>query len=152
MVRGGGSALGVWAANVIASGAMAVVLWWYMLRQFRRLPVTERHSLVIAVGKILAYFPLMVAYVPFSSAVPARDAMGLYPPLCALSGLSFFILGSTNWSRFFLVGLAVTALTPVMVWWPEESPLVYGGSLALVMWYWAIVKEGSFSRKSVESK
>jgi len=109
-----------------------------MMRRFRRLPTTERHSLVIGVGnKIFVYFPLMVAYVPFSLTVPARDAMALYAPLSALTGLSFFILGSTHWSRFFLIGLGMMWLVPVMTRWPEESPLVYGSTLALVMWYWA---------------
>jgi serine/threonine-protein kinase len=138
LVRYDGPALGVWAANTAASAILAVVLWWYMMRRFRRLPTTERHSFVIGVGnKIFVYFPLMVAYVPFSLTVPARDAMALYAPLSAVTGLSFFILGSTHWSRFFLIGLGMMWLVPVMTRWPEESPLVYGSTLALVMWYWA---------------
>ncbi len=150
LVRNDGSTLGVWAANVSSAAAMMLVLWWYMLRRFRRLPITERHSLIIAAGMILVYFPLLVAYVPLSAEVPARDVMGLYPPLGALSGLALFILGSTNWSRFFLIGLGMMSLTPVMLWWPEESPLVYGGAIALVMWYWAATKKNVFGHTPSE--
>jgi hypothetical protein len=148
LVRTDSSALSVWAVHGAASAAMVLVLWWYMLRRIRHLPLTERHSLVVAAGKIIVYLPVMLAYVPFSDTVSARVALGIYPPLCALSGLAFFVLGSTNWSRFFPVGLMMMVLTPVMAWWPEESPLLYGGTIAAVMWCWAYSKRDGFGYKS----
>jgi serine/threonine-protein kinase len=144
LARGAGSALDVWLVNIIASIAMTVVLWWYMLRRFRHLPITERHSLIIAVGKIIVYFPVMLAYVPFSTTAPASTAQAIYPPLGAISGLAFFVLGSTNWSRFFPVGLGMMALTPAMAWWPEESPLIYAAAVAFVLWYWSVAKKDGF--------
>jgi hypothetical protein len=147
LARSGGSTLDVWLVNVAASAAMTVVLWWYMLRRFRHLPVTERHSLIIAVGKIIVYFPVMLAYVPLSASVPASTAQAIYPPLGAISGLAFFVLGSTNWARFFPVGLGMMALTPVMAWWPEESPLVYGAAITFILWYWSIAKKDGFGYK-----
>ncbi len=138
---------GIWVAQGAASAALAVVLWWHMLRRFRQLPVTERHSLIIAVGMIAVYLPLMVAYVPFSLSTPAREGLKFYPPLAALSGLAFIVLGSTNWSRFFPIGLAVMALVPVLTWWPDEAPLIYGVSLAALLWYWAWAKHDGFGYK-----
>ncbi|MCE9563508.1 MAG: serine/threonine protein kinase [Planctomycetes bacterium] len=130
----------VWVANFVCGATMSVVLWWYMLRRFRQLPTTERHSLIIAAGNILTYLVLTIAYVPLSFSIPAEQSLGLYPGLTVASGLGLFTLGSTNWSRFFLIGLAVMLLTPITAWWPHSSPLVYGGVIAIVMWYWTVTK------------
>ncbi len=147
LARGGGSALDVWLVNITTAASMTAVLWWYMLRRVRQLPTTERHSLIVAAGKIIAYFPVMLAYVPFSESEPARTALAIYPTLGALSGLAFFVLGSTNWSRFFPVGLGMLALMPTMAWWPEESPLIYGGAITFVLWYWSVAKKDGFGYK-----
>jgi hypothetical protein len=146
LVRTDGSAAAVWAANVASAVGMAVVLWWYMLRKFRQLPPTERHSLIIAAGTIAVHVALTVAYVPLSRTAPARDALAMYPALTAVCGLGLFVLGSTNWSRFIPVGLGIIFLTPVIAWWPDEAPLVYGCSIAAVMWYWSYVKKVTFGR------
>jgi hypothetical protein len=148
MVQLDASAAWVWVANVACGGGMCFVLWWYMLRRFRQLPVTERHSLIIAVGKILVYLILTAAYVPLSVAATAGQALGMYPGMIVASGLAFFTLGSTNWSRFFPVGIAVMALAPVMVRWPEASPLLYGVTIAVVLWYWSAAKVGGFTPRA----
>jgi serine/threonine protein kinase len=140
----GGPAIGVWAAHAACAAAMGGVLWWYMLRRFRRLPATEKHSLIIAVGHVAALLFLTAAYVPLSASAPAGAALAMYPPLAALSGLGLFTLGSTNWSRFFPIGLAMMALAPVLAAWPAASPLVYGAATAAVMWSWSYAKRGGF--------
>lgn len=139
------SAVWVWVANFVAGVTMCVVLWWYMLRKFRELPLTERHSLIIAVGNILCYFAVTVAYVPLWHRAPASSALGMYPALAATSGLGLFTLGSTNWSRFFPVGVGMIALVPILAWWPDVAPLVYGTTTAAVMWYWSAAKKSSFA-------
>ncbi len=152
MVRTDAPAAGIWAVNGAAAVGFATVLWWCMLRRFRQLPVTERHSLIIAVGHIVVYFPLMVAFVPLSLSVPARAGLGIYPPLAVFSGFGFFILGSTNWSRFFPIGLLTMGLVPVMTRWPESSPLVFGIATALVVWYWSYAKKDGFGYHSDRSR
>lgn len=96
LVRTGGSAARVWAVNAVIACGMSAVLWWYMLRKFRRLPATERHSLIIAAGTIAVYLALTLAYVPLSASAPAREALGMYPALATVCGLGLFVLGSTN--------------------------------------------------------
>ncbi len=145
IVQTDASAAWVWVANFVSGAGMCVVLWWYMLRKFRELPVTERHSLIIAVGKILVYLAVTVAYVPLWRSVSAHSALAMYPALAAASGLGLFTLGSTNWSRFFPVGAGMIALAPVLAWWPEASPLVYGATTAGVMWYWSAAKASGFA-------
>lgn len=146
LVQIDGPAAGVWAASAGGTCGMAAVLWWYMLRKFRQLPPTEHHSLIIAAGSIAAYLALTVAYVPWSLSVPAREAVRMYPALATVCGLGLFVLGSTNWSRFFPIGLGVIALAPALARWPETSPLVFGVVMAVVMWGWSYVKRVTFCR------
>ncbi len=140
MVQRDAPAAGVWAANVLCSAGMGLALWWYMMRRFRQLPVTERHSLIIGAGHVIGYVPLLAAFVPLSLTVSARAGLAIYPSMTLLSGLGLFTLGSTNWSRFFPVGFVVMGLTPLMVVWPDESPLLFGGVITAVMWYWTLAK------------
>jgi serine/threonine-protein kinase len=144
LVRGDRSAASVWVAHVGYLAAMWAVIWVYMARRFRRLLVSERHSMMIAVGHLMAHLGLAVAVIPFSTSAPARDALALYPGLLAVSGLGLFVVGSTHWSRFILIGLGVMALTPVMTAWPVAAPLLYGVLIAAVMWYWAYAKKVTF--------
>ncbi len=152
MVQADVPAAGIWAVNLGAAFCFGTVLWWYMLRRFRQLPVTERHSLIIAVGHIVVYFPLMTAFVPLSLSVPARVGLGMYPPLAAFSGFGFFILGSTNWSRFFPIGILTMGLVPIMTRWPDYSPLVFGGATAAVVWYWSYAKKDGFGYRADDSR
>lgn len=140
LVRTGAPAAGVWVVNGVSAAGMLGALWWYALRRFRYVPAADRHSLIIAAGTLLTYVPLLAAYVPLSLSAPARDGLALYPLLTALSGLGFFTLGSTHWSRFFLIGAAIMACVPLTVWWPEESPLLYGAVVGGTLWYYALAK------------
>ena len=54
-----------------------------------------------------------------------------------ISGLALFISGSTYWGRLIPVGLAVMALAPVLGWLPEWSPLLYGATAAVCLWWYA---------------
>ena len=146
VVRADGPAAGVWVASAGSMVGMAVVLCWYMLPNFRQLPPTERHSLIIATGAIAAYLALAAAHVPLTLSAPAHEAMGMYPALAAVCGVGLFVLGSTNWSRFFPVGLGVIALAPILAHWPGTSPLVFGVAMAAVMWGWSYVKKVTFCR------
>ena len=142
-------AVWIWVVNGTCRRAgMCVVLWWYMLRKFRELPITERHSLIIAVGKIMVYLAITAAYAPLwhhqSRHVPHWRCI---LPWLRRAGLGLFTLGSTNWSRFFPVGAGMIALAPVLAWWPEASPLIYGASTAAVMWYWSAAKANGFASK-----
>ncbi|HJZ56959.1 MAG TPA: serine/threonine-protein kinase [Gemmataceae bacterium] len=137
LAAAGSSAAGVWLVQMAGWAALGVVIWWYLLRRFRRLPGTERHSTMIAVAHMVGHIGLLVALVPLSFERPAREALRLYPPLIALSGMGCIVVGSTHWGRFVPIGLGVMALVPVTAWWPEVSPLIYGIVIAGVMWYWA---------------
>jgi serine/threonine-protein kinase len=128
---------GVWAAHVAGWLGSGLVMWWYEVRRFRWLPETERHSVMIGVGLLLASVALTLALLPWSLEAPAREALRLYPALAGVTGLALFVLGTTHWSRFYLMGLGMMALVPITARWPNAAPLLYGGAFAACLWYWA---------------
>lgn len=142
---GGGSVGWVWLANILSWSGICWVLWWYMARRFRRLPPSERHNMMIALGHSLSSVAMTVAVVPLSLSAPASDALPVFPPLLALAGFGFFVVGSTHWSRFFPIGLGMMALAPVATAFPNASPLLYGLPLTACLWFWAYAKKVMFA-------
>jgi len=147
MVKANSPAIWIWASNLPMGLTEYAVLWWYMLRRFRSVAAVDRHSLIMAVGAIGVFIPMMAIYVPLSISESARSVLPLFPPMLAIIGLCFFILGSTNWSRFFPIGIVLMAAAPLLTLRPEIAPLLYGGLIAGVLWYWSYVsRDSSISR------
>lgn len=144
-VRAGGTLFWIWTLFVGCWVSVCIVLWWYMARRFRRLPPAERHSMMIALGHSLASVGLTLAVVPLDPLASARECLAVFPPLLTLSGLGFFVVGSTHWSRFFPIGLGMMALAPISAIWPETSPLIYAISSAMCLWFWAYAKKVMFA-------
>jgi hypothetical protein len=144
------SVLWVWGILVAAWVAGAAVVHYHMGAKFTRLPETEKHSMMIAVGHIIAHVGLCIAYVPFAGA--AAGVLAVYPAQATVSGLALFIIGSTHWGRFFLFGLVVMMLAPLLLIWPIASPLIYGGFIAASMWYWAYSVKVTFADSQVGSE
>jgi serine/threonine-protein kinase len=134
------TATAVWGVHMAAAAVMSLILWWYMLRRFRHLPPTERHSLMIGFGAIVGVVAMTIGYVPLSDEVHADVILKTYPPQLINAAIGLFVLGSTNWSRFFPIAFAVFALVPFAVWYPASGPYLYGGMAAAVMWYWTYAK------------
>jgi serine/threonine-protein kinase len=139
----------VWATYLTAWAAGAVALYEFMARRFTRLPETEKDSMLIAVGHILAHVVLATAYVPFTG--PAAQALAVYPAQAVVSGLALFVVGTTHWGRFFWIGLGVMAVAPVLALWPAAAPLVYGAAVAAAMWHWAYAVKVTFGRREEEA-
>ena len=140
LIRGDATAVAVWVVHIAAAVVLSLILWWYMLRRFRQLPPTERHSLIIGFGGIVGLVAMTLGYVPLSTEVHARVILTTYPSQLIVAGMGLFILGSTNWSRFFPIAAAVFALVPFAVWYPDAGPYLYGFMAAAVMWYWTYAK------------
>ncbi len=144
MVKTNAPAIWVWASNIPMGLTQYGVLWWYMLRRFRSVAAVDRHSLIMAVGAIGVFNPIMAIHVPFSTGESSRTVLSMFPPMLAICGLCFFILGSTNWSRFFPIGIGLMAASPLLTLRPEISPLLYGGLLAGTLWYWSYVSRRDY--------
>jgi serine/threonine protein kinase len=133
---------------VMLSGwlGMGLALWFLLLRRFRELPITERHSMMVSIGNIAAQVVLFLAVVPLSLHGSCREILPLYPPLIVVSGLCFVILGSTNWGRLFPIGLVMMSLALVMSAWPETGPLLFATVVPLALIFWALAKWWYFVR------
>ena len=145
VVQAGGALGWVWLANGLSWASVCWVLYWYMARRFRRLPPAERHNMMIAFGHSLGSLALTFAVVPTDLSASASAALPAFPPLLALSGLCFFVVGSIHWSRFFPIGLVTMALAPVAAMWQEASPLIYGTVSTATLWFWAYAKKVMFA-------
>jgi len=141
--------LWVWGVLIAAWVLGAGVVHYHMGAKFTRLPETEKHSMMIAVGHIIAHVGLCIAYVPFIGL--AAGVLAVYPAQATVSGLALFIIGSTHWGRFFLFGLLVMMLAPLLLLWPIASPLIYGGVIAASMWYWAYSVKVTFAQMQAGS-
>src|SRR5205085_6282867 len=133
----------VWATLVAAWATAAVALWLTMAAKFTRLPATEQNSVMIAVGHIAAHAALTLAMLPFEA--PASEVLKLYSAMAAVSGLAFFVVGATHWGRFYWIGLAILALVPVLAYFPQTAPLVFGWAAAAAMWHWAYAVKVTFA-------
>jgi hypothetical protein len=122
-------------------------VWLLLLRRFRHLPATERHSTVLATGHLVAQLVLFLAAGPLTADGPARQVLTAYPPLTVLSGLCFFLLGSTNWGRFFPIGLATMAMALVMAMWPETGPPLFAVVIPFWLIWWGVAKRHYFVRQ-----
>ncbi len=138
----------VWLVQLANWCGFAVVIWWYLLRRFRRLPMTERHSTMIAVAHMVGHLGLLIAIVPFTWNASANEALRLYPPLFAISGMGFMIVGSTHWGRFVPIGVAVMMLVPLAALGPAVSPALYAVIISAIMWYWAHALGITFATRS----
>ena len=148
LVRTGGTAMDVWAVQIVAWVLMAMATWHFLVRRFRHLPETERHSAMIAVGFLPGTIAIMFAQVSLSDAPgSAREILPTYPAVMAVTGLAFFIVGSTHWSTFLWLGLGLMALAPVTGWWPEYAPIVCGVSVNACLLYWAYALKYTFGGK-----
>lgn len=109
------------AAQFLAMGLVYCLVRWGRLRP--RTPL-ERNMLTVVVGYVVSC--LLIQQAIQRTVGPGVDELVLYPPNLVLSGLVFFVLGSSVWGRCYLFALAffiASLVTPSALPW---SPLVYG--------------------------
>jgi serine/threonine-protein kinase len=148
LVRTGGTSYDVWIAHIIAWVAMGLATWHFLVRRFRHLPETERHSAMVAVGFMPGTIALMCALVvPSDKPRSAEMILDTYPAVMVVAGLAFFIVGSTHWSVFLWLGLGLMALAPVTAFWATEAPIVCGVSVTACLLYWAYALKYTFGGK-----
>jgi serine/threonine-protein kinase len=90
-----------------------------------RLPGRQPRRLLwsIWVGHLLAYLAVTVACRVTAGPDYARAFLLAYQDNAALTGLAFFVMGSTYWTRYYAFGLAWFALAALMPLEPAYGPL-----------------------------
>jgi serine/threonine protein kinase len=124
--------------------AAAVVVFW-RCRPHSLLPTTasERLLCTIWIGYFLAYFSILAIkrlllnrgiVVPGAAGSEGLKEELALPFLAVLGGLAFFVMGSTHWGRYYVIGAAFMVGGVLMTLWLEGGPLVLGA-----MWGTALV-------------
>jgi serine/threonine-protein kinase len=115
-----------------------------LLRRFREVPTTERHSAIVGIGLLVTHVLLAFCTLPLSATAPGEVVLAMYPPLMLLQGLAGFILGSTHWGRLLLMGLAMMALAVVMAAWPQTGPALFAIVVPACEFWWGVAILQSF--------
>jgi glucan phosphoethanolaminetransferase (alkaline phosphatase superfamily) len=79
----------------------------------------------IWVGHLFASVAVFLGYRLTSGADYVHGFLLAYPAYAALTGLAFFVMGSTYWSREYTFGLAWVALATLMPLFPPYAPLAH---------------------------
>ena len=132
----------VWGAFLFAWSASSAALQFTMAKKFTRLPETEQHSVMVALGHVFAHIALTLTMMPYSGT--AAGALQIYPAMSAISGLAFFVIGTTHWGRFYWYGIGLMFLTPVLAVWPTAAPILYGVPVVAAMFHWAYAVKVTF--------
>jgi serine/threonine-protein kinase len=140
----------VWVALVAGWIAMGAALAT-SLGRFRQVPRTERHSLIIGVGLLIAEVLLAFIVLQLSPMAPEQAVLALYPPLTLLQGLAAFTLGSTHWGQLLPLGLAIMGTAVMMAAWPPLAPALFAIVLSFVRVWWGVALLRSFSGRPAVS-
>jgi hypothetical protein len=124
---------------------MGLVFWRYRRHQLLPASMAERQLWSIWLGYLVAFtvsaavYRLLVRlnFLGRGAEGPDHwDELILYPGFAILSGLGFFVMGSSFWGRCYAVGVAFFALAFVMAihppWAPIEFGLAWGATLAAI--------------------
>jgi serine/threonine protein kinase len=124
---------------------MGLVFWRYRRHQLMPASTAERQLWSIWLGYLVAFtvsaavYRLLVRlnFLGRGAEGPDHwDELILYPGFAVLSGLGFFVMGSSFWGRCYAVGVAFFALAFVMAlhpqWAPIEFGLAWGATLAAI--------------------
>ena len=125
----------------------AVVTQKYMGARFSRLPETEKHSMLVAVGHTLAQIAVVYAGLVLDWNGDSTNMLKLYPAQAAVTGLALIVIGTTHWGRFFYMGLGLIAMVPILKNFPRAAPLVYGGAVAAIMFHWTYAVKVTFAKE-----
>jgi serine/threonine protein kinase len=124
---------------------MGLVFWRYRGHQLLPASMAERQLWSIWIGYLVAFTVSATVYhlLERNKVFPDGEdqvkhwkELILYPGFAILSGLGFFVMGSSFWGRCYAVGVAFFALAFVMAlhlqWAPIEFGLAWGATLAAI--------------------
>ena len=124
---------------------LGVILWRCRPSGLLPTSVAERLMWSVWVGYVASCFVLAVAY-RLATGLEIQTELLLYPLLAALTGMAFFVLGSSYWGGCYLIALAFYALALLMNVDARWSPTEFG-----VLWAVALVVIGLRLRRLAQA-
>jgi serine/threonine-protein kinase len=113
------------------------VLLWLRPSGLRATSTAERLMWSVWISYVMTLFVVGFAYWIIAGGWVADQEFKLYPPIAAITGMAFFVLGTSYWGWCYAFGLAFEVLALVMtidLWW---APLQFGA-----LWAFALVMIG----------
>jgi hypothetical protein len=117
---------------------LGAAIWFLLLRRFRLVPLTERHSIVVSIANVVAQVVLLFVIVPLNVQAPSREFLPYYPSMFIVSGLCFVVIGTTNWGRFLPIGLIVMGFALAAAAWPNAGPPLYTVVISGLLIWWGL--------------
>jgi serine/threonine protein kinase len=113
---------------------LGAVFWWYRAGRLLPTSVAERHLWSIFIGYLLATWIIILS----NSAMvgvdwPAAEMLSKYQARAIVTGLMFFLMGSTFWGGCYAIGLLFFSLATLMPVKPAWAPLLFGLLWAIVL-------------------
>jgi serine/threonine-protein kinase len=127
----------VFLNHALKFGLMGLVFWRHRRQGMMPTTMAERQMWALWLGFLLACLLTGCANHLLSPPDRPYDPLPMYPHLCILSGLAFFVLGSSYWGGNYLIALAFFVAGLLMPLNLEMSALVFG-----LLWTGALVIMG----------
>ncbi|MBV9125876.1 MAG: serine/threonine protein kinase, partial [Planctomycetes bacterium] len=128
-----------WLTRLGQFALMGVLFWRFRARRLLPASNAERELWTIWLGYLTAYAFTVGASILMSRRGEPWDELTLYPFAAVLTGLAFFVMGSSYWGRCYTIGLAFFALAVLMslslTWAPLEFGSLWGLSLLGLGWH-----------------
>ncbi|HEV3262915.1 MAG TPA: serine/threonine-protein kinase [Gemmataceae bacterium] len=123
-----------WVVRVGQFALMGLLFWRFRARTLLPTSTAERQLWSIWIGYLAAYVVLLLV-----SQELARQAhrdwqeYELYPFSAVLTGLAFFVMGSSYWGRCYAIGVAFFGLAWLMTFGLIWAPLEFGMAWSLTL-------------------
>jgi hypothetical protein len=119
-------------AQFVQFGSMVFVLWLYRPKGLLPTTTAERQLWSVWVGYVLTCSLVSAVSVGLFGLPRAYDGI-LYPYYALVTGLAFFVLGSSYWGRCYVFALAFWALALLMLLDMRWVMLEFGGLWTLTL-------------------
>ena len=137
----------IWICRTLEFACIGLVFWRHRGRNLWPTSIAERQLWTIWIGYLAATVAVFtVIHLLFAhgiltggdSAPRYGPELCVYPIAAILSGLGFFVMGSSYWGRCYALGVGFfvlgVAMTYRMDWAPFEFGIAWGTTLGVVGW------------------
>jgi serine/threonine-protein kinase len=117
-------------------GSVASILLWLRPAGLQTTNTAERLMWTVWIGYVITLFVVGLTHWILVGGWLVEQEFKLYPPIAAVTGMAFFILGCRYWGWCYAIGLAFHALALLMTidlrWAPLEFGTLWAGALLTI--------------------
>jgi serine/threonine-protein kinase len=125
------------AVRALQLGLMVLAFWHYRKSALLPRSAAERQLWSIWLGYLAATVIIVLCNFELQRTGRVASELTLYPVWSVLSGLAFFVMGSSYWGRLYVIGLAFFLMAVLMPFQLEWAPLEFG-----ILWCASLVGIG----------